>query len=529
MKTSIMQDEEKNGKKNRDQRRAEGHPAAWLILTAVWILIWQIGTFLVDNPLLLPGPVDTLQALVSMAGEHVFYLNALWTIGRCLLAMVLSFCAGAAGAWGAYQWRPVRRLLALPVAFFKAVPVMAVVIYIILLADSDWVAVIVCFFMCFPVVYTNLLEGLDAAGTEFLELAEVCGLNRKEEIRHIFLPALLPQIKASAELLSGLSWKAVVAAEVLSIPAYSLGYPMLNAKYYLETADLFAYILVIVGLSLLFARAVRHAMAGMEWKPYRESRLRDRAKSESLQKTKESGEPPEILISHLGKAFGEKKVLEDFSMTFPSGEVTALMGPSGQGKTTLMRMIAGLDSPDRGEIRLEPPAADRWRREEGADRPSPENTAFLFQEDRLLPWMNLFDNMALPLLHRGTGQAERKDTVEAMAESLELTDALYKLPSQMSGGMRSRAALGRTFLMEGKVMILDEPLRGLDEELKKRVVAALWDRYTKRHTTIVVTHNREDAELLADRTITFSSGEEASCGQNQREAQDEAENERIQR
>ena len=106
---------------------------------------------------------------MAVTGE--FYLNIAWTVFRCILAMGLSFGAGVIFAWSAYRCSAVRSLLSLPVAFFKAVPVMAIIIYVILLADSDWVAVIVCFFMCFPIVYTNILAGLDALSGEYLEVA----------------------------------------------------------------------------------------------------------------------------------------------------------------------------------------------------------------------------------------------------------------------------------------------------------------------------------------------------------------------
>ena len=498
--------------KNREKKEyfpeKKKAPAGWLALSVIWIIIWQAAAWLAGSELLLPGPYDTLKALGRLLQEKAFYFNAGWTIGRCFLAVILSLGAGALASWGAYRFPPVRRLLSFPVAFFKAVPVMAVVIYIILLADSDWVAVIVCFLLCFPVVYTNLLEGLEAVASDFLELAAVCKIKGKERIRLFFIPGILPQIKSACELAAGLSWKAVVAAEVLSIPRYSLGYEMLNAKYYLETDILFAYIAVIVFLSWLFTQGVRVLLRNVEWKPYQKSRVYGRyGKGRGIRMKEEKTEQvmasaPEIVVSHLDKSFDGKKVLKDFSVIFPAGKITALMGPSGQGKTTLMRMIAGLDFPDRGEIRL--------KEKGGCDAaPGETATAFLFQEDRLLPWLNVFDNIALPLLNRGMDEKEIKRQVEKMAESLELQQALYQLPGQLSGGMRSRAALGRTFLMPGKLLILDEPFKGIDESLKKRILAALWGKNTKGRTVILVTHSREDGEALSDQTELFQPAAEA--------------------
>lgn len=468
-----------------------------VVCTGFWLLLWQIAAMIVGSGLLLPGPWQTLLALGALLQTKTFYFDTCWTIGRCLLAMALSFGAGAIFAWLAFRHRQVRQLLALPVAFFKAVPVMAIIIYVILLATADWVAVIVCFFMCFPVVYTNLLEGFDHTAEAYLELAQICGLSRRQRLRLLYIPGILPQIRAAVSLISGLSWKAVVAAEVLSVPRYALGYEMLNAKYYLETANLFAYILVIVTLSLLFERGIRRLMAGLEWQPYAKSRivgaadgqnagLADAVAAEQGVREK-TGDAPAITIKGLCKRFTDEPVLQNLTVTFPAGQVTALMGPSGEGKTTLLRMIAGLAAPDEGTLTIE------------TDGAFPCRPAFLFQEDRLLPWLSVYDNLALGMTITDEAEADRQ--IRTMARALELEAALFALPAQLSGGMRSRVALGRTFLMRRALLLLDEPFQGIDRQLRKRLIDRLWQRETAGRTVILVTHSVKDAEELAQTTL----------------------------
>lgn len=119
----------------------------WVAICLFWLALWQGAALLVRNSLLLPSPAETLAALVALLGQKAFYLQAAWTIFRCLLAMLLSFAAGTVCAWLAYRRDWIRRLLALPVSFFKAVPVMAIIIYVILLVNSNWVTVPVCFLM----------------------------------------------------------------------------------------------------------------------------------------------------------------------------------------------------------------------------------------------------------------------------------------------------------------------------------------------------------------------------------------------
>ena len=297
-----------------------------------WIGLWQILAMIIDNRLLLPSVAETLKTLAGLACGGEFYLNIGWTLLRCILSMALSFAAGLAAAWAASRSGLVRSFLTLPVGFFKAVPVMAVIIYVILLAEADWVAVAVCFLMCFPVVYTNVLSGLDSMNRELLELAQVYELTVFQKIRHIYFPGIMPQIKAAVRLTAGLSWKAVVAAEVLSIPKHSLGYEMINAKYYLETPTLFSYILVIVLLSLAMEKLINMLLRKWSIKPYTGSRLLKHAgrvpepfgsaeatafptviDTDSANGSAFAGGSASVGVSVHGlfKAFGERQVLRD--------------------------------------------------------------------------------------------------------------------------------------------------------------------------------------------------------------------------
>ena len=194
---------------------------------------------------------------------------------------------------------------------------------------------------------------------------------------------------------------------------------------------------------------------------------------------------PQIEICHLTKTFEDKSVLDDVSLTFEAGKVTAVMGPSGQGKTTLARIIAGLEKADSGKILVGP--------SEAGDGSRTWRTAFLFQEDRLLPWLNIYDNIAI-----GGGDSNR---IKELARQLEIETELWKLADALSGGQRHRVALARTFAADAPLVILDEPFRGLDSALKDRIVDRLWHSETVGKTVLLITHNAEDAESLADKVV----------------------------
>ena len=125
--------------------------------------------------------------------------------------------------------------------------------------------------------------------------------------------------------------------------------------------------------------------------------------------------------------------------------------------------------------------------------------SFLFQEDRLLPWLTVYDNMALGRINDAGHELDAE--IRTTAEALELTEVLFSLPAELSGGMRHRVSLGRTFLSNANLMILDEPFRGLDEELKDRIVERLWKETTKGKTVILISHNSGDCEKLSEKVV----------------------------
>lgn len=450
-----------------------------IIICLAWLVIWQTCAALTDSELLLPSPLVTLRAICRLATEKSFYADAAWTIARCMIAMLLSFGAGITAALAAYKQDAVRDFLKLPVNFFKSVPVMAIIIYVILLASSNWVAIIVCFMMCFPIVYTNVLCGLDSVTAEYLELAEICRLTEKQKRQLIYLPAIRQDINAALRLVCGISWKAVIAAEVLSIPDFSLGYEMMNAKYYLETDKLFAYIIAIVALSLLFERLVMGLAA------YSEKTARVRVRTRGTVCKQDPS--PEVSICNVFKNFEDKSVLDDVTINFESASVTGVSGASGRGKTTLARIVAGLAEADSGKVLFQ-----------GAGN---VKISFLFQEDRLLPWLSVYDNLALGRL-RDAGE-DLEGEIRQMARDLEIEEAIFAMPEELSGGMRHRVALGRTFLANANLMILDEPFRGLDQELKERILGRLWQKNIEGKTVILISHNREDCENLTERVISI--------------------------
>lgn len=185
----------------------------------------------------------------------------------------------------------------------------------------------------------------------------------------------------------------------------------------------------------------------------------------------------DVILDHIFKSFGEKQVLMDFSCRFKAGKTTCILGPSGCGKTTLLRLIAGLDAPDSGAI-------------SGAED---KKFSAVFQENRLLENLRAEKNILLTA-RPGFGRTDAR----ALLDELELADAGDKPLRSFSGGMKRRVAIARALAADYDVLLLDEPMTGLDREIRARALRAI-QKHAQGRTIICVTHDPADAiQLDAD-------------------------------
>ena len=200
-------------------------------------------------------------------------------------------------------------------------------------------------------------------------------------------------------------------------------------------------------------------------------------------------------VKHISKQFDGKPILEDISIELNRGELVCLLGVSGGGKTTLFNVISGLLAPDAGQVLLD-----------GKDITcQPGHISYMLQKDLLLPYRTIEDNVALPLLLKGMKKAEARAQVSPMFEAFGLEGTQKKYPAQLSGGMRQRAALLRTYMFSQDVALLDEPFSALDTLTKSAIHKWYLDVMEKiKLSTLFITHDIDEAILLSDRIYLLS-------------------------
>lgn len=215
---------------------------------------------------------------------------------------------------------------------------------------------------------------------------------------------------------------------------------------------------------------------------------------------------PAIRLTGLTKKFGNVNAVNGVDIDIAEGEFFSMLGPSGSGKTTVLRLIAGFDTPTSGTIELQ-----------GKDvtnkAPFDRDVNTVFQDYALFPHMSVLENIAYGLRVRGIGKKERLERAQEALDTVRLTEFGKRKPSELSGGQRQRVALARAIVVEPKVLLLDEPLGALDLKLREQMQVELKELQRNLGITFIfVTHDQEEALTLSDRIAVFNDGKIEQVG-----------------
>lgn len=461
-----------------------------VISVALWLLLWQLLAQRIHNAVFLPSPWQTAESL----GRLVVSGELFGTIAGSLFNITKGFfLAAAAGSLLAVLSAASAFLCSffeLPVRVIKATPVASFTILALLWMNSSELSVLISFFMALPVIYTNVLTGIRETDRKLLEMAEIFEIPRLRRVRYLYLPSVLPFFLSACSVAIGLAWKSGIAAEVIGVVKDSIGNRLYQSKIYLEIPELFAWTSVTILVSVLFEqlvlwliRCAKQLLIGEKketggavteepWEPRANHAERRKPEAKTVSAPMDV---PAISVSRICKKYGDHAVLWEVSLLLQEGEHVAVMGSSGIGKTTLLRILLGTEKADSGSVTVN------------------KTVAVVFQENRLCEETTVLQNLRMICK---TG--EQRTRIPELLSALGLADCRNRRVTCLSGGMKRRVAIARALLADKSILLLDEPFRGLDERTRLAVM-----EYTRscaeNKTLLLITHDTEEAEFFGCR------------------------------
>lgn len=439
---------------------------------AFWLVVWQVASMLDSSGILLCGPLDALFALYRLSSTQTFWSSIWFSTLRIVAGVLLGYIIAGVLAAASWHTSTVRILLQPALLAIKSTPVACIVVILLIWTGAANVSIITVLLLVVPAIYFALCTGLGNMNAGRSELFEVFGVRGRRRFFALIWPAILPYLEAASSTVLGMSWKAGIAAELIGVPAGSLGERIYQAKLLLETPDLFAWTFCVICLSWLFEHGAIALLRGT-WP--RAAKLALRAPRDLMESGDEapSGHNASLRAQGLLIGYGAEPLCEPLGFSLGPSSCLCLQAPSGTGKTTLLHTVARLQRPLAGSL---------------------ENTArgrsMMFQDTRLVEDLDAIDNI---LLFARPGFT-RKDARDLACELLP-KGALSRPVRELSGGQRRRVELTRAFAALGELVLLDEPFGGLDAQAHSCALA-----FVKRHgagrIVVFATHDADDAQAL---------------------------------
>lgn len=452
-----------------------------LTITAIcfWLFVWHFLSLKINSSIFLPSPEATYKALIRIGKRAGFWQTIFNTFSKIAKGFLLALIAGTFSAIISSFVKIIDVLVSPFMRLLKTVPVASFIILALLWVKSDKLSVLISFVMVTPVVYINILQSFDNVDNNLLEMADIFDVGLLRRLRFIYVPALVSGFMSACKIGLGFCFKAGIAAEIIGLPFQSIGSELYKSKLYLMTDELFAWTVVIVLMSVFFEGVCIYLLNKLSCiieKTNISRKAENENKADKSHKKKGEYEKLEnnniLMIKEITKSYGKQKVLENISFNLNESERICIYGKSGIGKTTLLRIIAGLEKADSGKITFV------------------GKVSMVFQEDRLLENTDVYTNLYCVL-----GSRFDKAEVDMHLKEVGLEGAGNKIVSELSGGMKRRVAIVRCMMKSSEIILLDEPFKGLDTILKDNIIRYVV-KYLNGRAVIMVTHDISEAEKI---------------------------------
>jgi ABC-type nitrate/sulfonate/bicarbonate transport system ATPase subunit/ABC-type nitrate/sulfonate/bicarbonate transport system permease component len=390
------------------------------------------------------------------------------------ISFSLVAACGFAFLFSRYRWlyeffRPVFVIM-------RSVPVVSFILLALIYLHPESIPLLIALLIMFPLLTENLTKGLLQLRPGLKAMADTFLIKGENRLLHIYYPQLKPFLFSGLASAMGFGWRAIIMGEALSQCASGIGSEMKRAQVFIDAPGLIAWTIIAVFIGFVFDKAISRLETVQL--PFRWA---EKENASSIT-------PPTIVMEDICFAYSDTPVLSGFTYTFREDTIYGISAPSGKGKTTLLNLINGTLLPTGGHIRT------------GRSR----GIACVFQEAELLPHLSVLDNVTLPLASFFTKKTAIRTAGQIIA-ALDIAPLAGKLPGELSYGQQQRTAIARALAFPSPILLLDEPFKGLDETLTRRVISYIKERQAGRNQTIIfTTHKQEELSLLADHIIRLN-------------------------
>lgn len=444
-------------------------------LLSVLILLggWQLFALAMRQPEWIPTLPRLLSATGGLLLTASFYQSVGATVLRGLAGLLLSLAAAGAlaGLLAKSEWidgifRPI-------LAFMRSVPVISFILFALILLQPEHIPLLIAFLTMFPLLTENLANGLRQLRPGLAAMGRQFGVGRRNRLLHLIYPQLKPYLYSGLASAAGFGWRAVIMGEVLSQSVGGIGGEMKKAQNFLSIPELLAWTIIAVGLSYLFDKGIARLSQGVA-----PLHFAGRSHRPAL------SPPSPIRARGISYLYG----IRQFSYTFLPGRSYGISAPSGTGKTTLLNLLGGILAPTEGDLEI--------------DRTG--GIACVFQEPELVPHLTAAENIELVLSRFCTQKEAEKDALHYL-RMMEMEGYASRLPGALSYGQQQRVALARALAFPSRRLLMDEPFKGLDAALARRIIRRIRQVRQEREQTLIFTsHNREELQQLGDEYIELS-------------------------
>lgn len=446
------------------------------ISVIILLFIWQILSMCISQPELFPSVPALFNAFYQLLLTGNFYLSVGATLLRGLAGMTISLLTATFFSVLFARFHLLYELFRPLLTIMRSVPVISFILLALIFLHSESIPLLIGFLTMFPLLTENLTKGISNRDNGLYVMAKQFRLSRFNRFGQVFYPQLKPFLYSGLASAAGFGWRAIIMGEVLSQCHFGIGSEMKRAQTFIAVPELLAWTLMAIIIGYLTDKGISR-LSEKKIPVHFQSKPGTNHLSSLLPQK----EPGSVNMKDVSYKYG----ISGFTYSFTAGKIYGISAPSGTGKTTLLNLINGTLPPVTGRIDI--------------DRA--EGIASLFQEPELPAHLSVLENVTLPLA-RFYNKEEAFILGGEILCQLEMENFMFKYPFELSYGQQQRAAMARALVYPAPILLMDEPFKGLDQTLTRRIIEVIRDKHRQDNQTIIFTsHQTEELSLLSDEII----------------------------